>query len=129
MSVILNNKQNIRMDKKSLTKILHLLQKSKNVKKKDRKQYFMYCSDDEIHAICGGCKNFLSENIEVEPKKKTYLKRKLLPIKNEMRILSNKDTPLPKKRKLLAKTQVGSGIFSLLAGVIIPTIVSALAGK
>ena len=99
------------MDKKSLTQILDLLQKSKKVKKNDRKQYFMYCSDDEIHAICGACKNFLSENIQVEPRKKTYLKRKLLPIKNEIRILSNKNTPLPKKRKLLAKDQVGSGIF------------------
>ena len=117
------------MDNKSLTQILDLLQKSKKVKKSDRKQYFMYCSDDEIHAICGACKNFLSENIQVEPRKKTYLKKKLLPIKNEMRILSNKDTPLLKKRKLLAKDQVGSGIFSLLAGVIIPTIVSALTGK
>ena len=117
------------MDRKSLTKILHLLQKSRNVKKNDRKNYFMYCSDDEIHAICGACKNFLSENIEVEQRKKTYLKKKLLPIKNEIRTLSNKDTPLAKKRKLLSKGQVGSGIFSLLAGVIIPTIVSALAGK
>ena len=117
------------MDNNSLTQILDLLQKSKKVKKSDRKQYFMYCSDDEIHAICGACKNFLSENIQVEPRKKTYLKKKLLPIKNEMRILSNKDTPLLKKRKLLAKDQVGSGIFSLLAGVIIPTIVSALTGK
>ena len=117
------------MDKRSLNKILDLLQKSKRVKKNDRKQYFMYCSDDEIHAICGACKNFLSENIEVGSKKKTYLKKKLLPIKNEMRTLSNKDTSLEKKRQLLAKDQVGSGIFSLLAGVIIPTIVSALAGK
>ena len=117
------------MDKKSLIKILELLQKSKNVKKNDRKQYFKYCSDEEIHAICGACKNFLSENIEIEPRKKTYLKRKLLPIKNEIRTLSNRDTPLPRKRKLLEKEQVGSGIFSLLAGVIIPTIVSALAGK
>ena len=117
------------MDNKTLTQILNLLQKSKSVKKNERKQYFKYCSDNEIHAICGACKNFLSENIEVEPKKKTYLKRKLLPIKNEMRILSKKDTPLEKKRKLLAKDQVGSGIFSLLAGVIIPTIVSALTGK
>ena len=117
------------MDSESLTKILDLLKKSKKVKKSDRKQYFMYCSDDEIHAICGACKNFLSENIQVEPRKKTYLKKKLLPIKNEMRILSNKNTPLPKKRKLLAKDQVGSGIFSLLAGVIFPTIISALTGK
>ena len=117
------------MDQASLKKILHLLQKSKNVKKADRKKYFHYCSDDEIHAICGACKNFLNENIIVGPSKKAYLKRKLFPIKNELRDLSKEQTSVVKKRKLLAKEQVGSGIFSLLAGVIIPSIVSALAGR
>ena len=33
------------------------------------------------------------------------------------------------KRKILKDDQVGKGVFSLLASVIIPSIVSALAGK
>lgn len=117
------------MNPADLKKILHLLQKSKKVKKSDREKYFLYCSDDEIHAICGACKNFLSENINISPSKKTYLKKKLSPIKNELRDLSKVKTSLSQKRKLLAKEQIGSGVFSLLASIIIPSIVSALTGK
>ena len=129
--IVIGNKRIclINMDQNSLKQILNLLQKSKKVKKSDRKMYFQYCSDDEIHAICGACKNFLSENFYISPNRKTYLKKKLLPIKNDIRDLSKEQLGVSKKRKLLAKDQVGNGIFSLLAGVIIPSIVSALAGR
>lgn len=117
------------MNLKQLNEILRLLIKSCNIKKSERKKYLKYCSDDEIHAICGACRNFLNENFVLPPQKKNYLKKKLQPIKNDIRLISNKATPVEKKRKVLAKDQVGNGIFSLLAGVIIPSIISALAPK
>ena len=97
--------------------------------KGERKRYLEFCSDDEIHAICGACKNFLCNNIKLTEKKRANLRKKLGPIKNDIRKLSKPQTSIKKKREMLKDDQVGKGVFSLLASVIIPSIVSALAGK
>ena len=118
------------MEKKNLMKVLSRLQKTpKNNKKQERRKYLDSCSDDEIHAICGACKNFLCNNIELTEKKKAYLRKKLGPIKNDIRQLSKPQISVKKKREILKDDQVGKGVFSLLASVIIPSIVSALAGR
>ena len=118
------------MNKNQLWKILSSLQKTpKNNQKGERKKYLESCTDDEIHAICGACKNFLCNNIELTEKKKAYLRKKLGPIKNDIRQLSKPQISVKKKREILKDDQVGKGVFSLLASVIIPSIVSALAGR
>ena len=118
------------MKKNHLWKILSTLQKTpKNNQKSERKRYLESCTDDEIHAICGACKNFLCNNIKLTEKKKAFLRKKLGPIKNDIRRLSRPQTSIKRKREILNDDQVGKGVFSLLASVIIPSIVSALAGK
>ena len=118
------------MEKKNLMKVLSKLQKtSKNNKNQERRKYLESCSDDEIHAICGACKNFLSNNIKMSEKKKSYLRKKLTPIKDDIRKLSNPQSSVEKKRELLKRDQTGKGVFSLLASVIIPSIISAIAGQ
>ena len=118
------------MEKKQLKQILSLLQKTpKKNRKKDRKDYLNFCTDNEIHAICGACKNFLSNNIKISEKKKSYLRKKLHPIKDDIRKLSKTKTSVKKKRELLKRDQTGKGVFSLLASVIIPSIISAIAGQ
>ena len=118
------------MKKNHLWKILTTLQKTpKNNQKGERKRYLESCTDDEIHAICGACKNFLCNNIKLTEKKKAFLRKKLGPIKNDIRRLSRPQTSIKRKREILNNDQVGKGVFSLLASVIIPSIVSALAGK
>ena len=118
------------MKKNHLWKILTTLQKTpKNNQKGERKRYLESCTDDEIHAICGACKNFLNNNIKLTEKKRANLRKKLGPIKNDIRKLSKPQTSIKKKREMLKDDQVGKGVFSLLASVIIPSIVSALAGK
>ena len=63
------------MKKNKLWKILNTLQKTpKNNQKSERKKYLEFCSDDEIHAICGACKNLLCNNIKLTEKKKTTAK-------------------------------------------------------
>ena len=118
------------MEKKQLKQILSLLQKTpKRNRKNDRKDYLNLCTDNEIHAICGACKNFLSNNIKMSGKKKSYLRKKLNPIKDDIRKLSKQQTSVKKKRELLKRDQTGKGVFSLLASVIIPSIISAIAGQ
>ena len=101
----------------------------KSNRKSTRKQYIKSCSNNEIHAICGACRNLLNNNIKLSNTKKKYLKKKLSPIKFDIRALSRPNISLQKKRELLNKDQTGKGVFSLLASVIIPSIVAALAGK
>ena len=66
---------------------------------------------------------YLNKNLQAN------LRKKLGPIKNDIRKLSKPQTSIKKKREMLKDDQVGKGVFSLLASVIIPSIVSALAGK
>ena len=118
------------MEKKHLKQILKSLQKaSKNKRKKDRERYIDSCSDSDLHAICGACKNFLENNISMTNKQKTYLKKRLYKFKKDIRKLSKPQTPVKKKRELLKRDQIGKGVFSLLAGFIIPSIISAIAGQ
>ena len=81
------------------------------------------------HSWGMACKNFLHNNIKLTQKKKTYLRKKLGSIKDDIRQLSKPQTSIKMKRKILKDDQVGKGVFSLLASVIIPSIVSALAGQ
>ena len=118
------------MDNKHLWKVLSKLQKTlKKNRKSERKKYLNSCTDDEIHAICGACKNLISNNIKMSEKKKAYLRKKLAPIKEEIREISKPQTSVKKKRDLLKRDQIGKGVFSLLASVIIPSIISAIAGQ
>ena len=118
------------MEKKHLWKVLSKLQKaSKRNKKSERINFLESCTDDEIHAICGACKNLLDNNIQMTNKKKAYLKKKLAPIKEDIRQISKPQTYVKKKRELLKRDQIGKGVFSLLASVIIPSIISAIAGQ
>ena len=118
------------MDKKNLKKILTTLKKlPKNNSKSARKKYLNSCTENEIHAICGACNNLLRDNIKISKSRKSYLRKKLNPIKNDLRKLSKSNTSVKKKRELLKKDQTGKGVFSLLASVIIPSIISAIAGK
>ena len=57
------------------------------------------------------------------------MRKKLGSIKDDIRQLSKPQTSIKMKRKILKDDQVGKGVFSLLASVIIPSIVSALAGR
>ena len=118
------------MEKKHLKKILSILQKvPKTNRKSTRKQYISSCSDNEIHAICGACRNLLTNNIKLSDAKKKDLRKRLNPIKNDLRALSKPNISSQKKRAILNRDQTGRGVFSLLASVIIPSIVAALAGK
>ena len=62
-------------------------------------------------------------------KKRKLTWKKLAPIKEEIREISKPQTSVKKKRDLLKRDQIGKGVFSLLASVIIPSIISAIAGQ
>ena len=86
-------------------------------------------SDDKIHDICEACYNIVHKKLPLNKTKNNQLKKKLLPIHSEVRQLANPKLHLKTKRRLLKKSQVGSGIFTALASFVIPTLISMLASK
>ena len=85
--------------------------------------------DDKIHDICEACYNIVHMKLTMDSKKRNQLKKKLLPIHEDIRNLAKPHTGVSTKRKILKKPQVGAGIFTALASIVVPTILSMLASK
>ena len=83
-------------------------------------------SDDEIHCIYEACYNILGGNIPMDKNIKFKLKKKLIPIRNEIRKLGNSKISVKTKRRLLSTPQVGHGILSAIASVVLPSLISLL---
>jgi hypothetical protein len=86
-------------------------------------------SDDKIHDICEACYNIVNKKLPLNKSKNNLLKKKLLPIHNEIRQLANPKLQLKTKRRLLKQSQVGSGVFTALATFVIPALISLLTSK
>ena len=83
-------------------------------------------SDDKIHDICEACHNIVHMKFPLESKKKYQLKKRLTPIKKEVRQLANPKLLLKTKRKILKKPQVGFGVFAALAKFVVPALLSMI---
>ena len=82
--------------------------------------------DDEIHCICEACYIILCGNILMNKNNKFKLKKKLIPIKNEIRKLVNSQISVKTKRRLLSTSQFGHGILSGIASVVLPYLICLL---
>ena len=82
--------------------------------------FFKEFSDDEIHFICEACYNILGGNIGINKNNKLKLER------NKIRKLGNSEISVKTKRKLLAIHQVGRGIVSTIATVVLRALISML---
>ena len=117
------------MKKSLLKQKVSTLSKLHKTKKGCDMSFLREYPDEKIHDICEACFNVLQENIPIKGKKKYQLKKKLKPIKNEIRKLANSKISVKTKRKLLAIPQVGHGIFSAIATVVLPALISLLSKK
>ena len=81
---------------------------------------------DEIHCICEACYNILDGKILMNKYNKLKVKKRLIPIKNEIRKLGNSKISVKTKRRLLSTPQVGHGILSAIASVVLPSLISLL---
>ena len=86
-------------------------------------------SDNKINDICEACYNIVHKKLPLSNSKNNQLKKKLLPIHNEVRRLANPKLQIRTKRRLLKQSQVGSGVFTALASFVIPTLISLLTSK
>lgn len=94
------------------------------LKKKQREQWLKNCSESNIDTISEACYNILHEVVPLKNNEK--LKQKFKQVKHHLKRLSEKKLDHQKKRKILLKEQVGSGIFTLLATAVLPALLSAI---
>ena len=85
-------------------------------------QHTNSCDIDTI-SIC--CLNLLQDNIPLPISKRKSIKLLLSPIEKDIKTISNRKSSIKKRHEILGNPQVGSGIFTLLAGTILPAIISA----
>ena len=86
-------------------------------------------SDEKIHDICEACYNVVAKKLPVQKKTENQLKRKLLPIHKEIRQLANPKLKVKTKRRILKNRQVGKGIFTTIASIVVPALLSLLNRK
>ena len=98
----------------------------KRLKKNEDMSFIDNYSDNTIHDICEACYNIV---LPLNKTKNSQLKKKLLPVHNEIRRLANPKLQIRTKRRLLKQPQVGSGVFTALASFVIPTLFSLLSPK
>ena len=91
-----------------------------------QKQIVPLLSDECVHKICESCQNLLSNNLNLNSKKRNFVKTILQKSRKNIRNISKPHTSLLRKRKILASNQTGKGIFSVLASVIVPTLIGLI---
>ena len=72
---------------------------------------------------------YINQTIKLTKDRKHRVKKKLKPIRDDVRKLSNPKLSVKTKRKILRKPQVGKGIFTLLATTVLPALISSLLAK
>ena len=118
------------MNKTHLKKKLKSLQSlPPKIKGKKDMTFIDAYPDEKIHDICEACYNIVQKKLPLNKSKNNQLKKKLLPIHNEVRRLANPKLQIRTKRRLLKQPQVGSGVFTALASFVIPTLISLLSPK
>ena len=117
------------MNRQQLKSRLVLLQKLSKLDKSDRSRFLKECNSECIHAICEACYNLLYNTLQLQKPALKKATRNLSKIKGDFKKLAEKKVSVNTKRKILSKRQTGDGIFTILAGTIIPALVSLLAKK
>ena len=93
------------------------------------KSFLENCPDECIHNLCEICYNILHQTIRLNKDKRYRLKKKLNPIRVDIRKLADSRSSIKSKRKILSKPLVGHGIFTLLVRTVLPALISLLTTK
>jgi hypothetical protein len=109
------------MDDRALLNRIRTFEGIKQLKTNQHKKFLNNCPDQCIDTICEACYNILHESLKIPKDKKCRLKKKLKPIRMDVRKLADPKLSVSAKRQILRKPQVGRGIFTVLATTVLPT--------
>ena len=117
------------MDKQAMLNRIHTLKTIKQLKSSQHLDFLTNYPDECIHAVCEACYNILYQSLKLNWDQKHRVKKKLKPIRDDIRKLSNAELSVKTKREILRKPQVGKGIFTILATTVLPALISSLISK
>jgi len=109
-----------------IRRVLASLEPLQKIPPKHRPAIAPILTDDCVHKICEGCQNLLRNTFDLDKNEMGKVRRKLKKHKKDIRLFSNPETSLARKRKILANPQTGGGIFSILLSTVIPALVAAI---
>ena len=89
------------MDEQSMLNRIHTLKTIKQLKASQHLDFLKNCPDEYIHAVCEACYNILNQSLKLSKDQKHRLKKKLKPIRNDVRKLSNPKLSVKTKREML----------------------------
>ena len=108
---------------KALKKKFNFLRDVGELSKSERKKYLKICSKENIHIICEAVHNVLKGDCSTKSKKLTKKLRK------ELEKVANPNYDVTLKRNILSSAQTGDGVFSIIAGTVLPFLIDLLRGK
>ena len=108
----------------NMNEVVQLLKYIKSLKG-DYHGFAQHTKSCDLDTISIYCLNLLQDNIPLPISKKKSIKLLLSPIEKDIKTISNRKLSLKKRREILTNPQEGSGIFTLLAGTLLPAIISA----
>ena len=109
------------VNEKSLKQDFEIIRKATAGFEEEGSNYFECCSKEKIHTISSWCNQILN-TMDLDSKQQKYIRKKLHPVRLEVRALADPKTSLHEKRKILQKFQVGDGVMSVLSTILVPMI-------
>ena len=108
----------------NINEVVQLLKYIKSLKG-DYQNFVQHTNSRDIDTITKCCANLIQHNIPLPLSKKKSIKLFLSPIEKDIKSVSNRRKSIKKRREFFSNPQAGSGIFTLLAGTILPAIIYA----
>ena len=115
--------------KKTIQKRIDLLKLIKSIPSNKRASILNILDEESIHSICEVLHNLFKNNFGLNLKKCKHIRHKYAPHKTKIKVLMNPKASVKRKRQILSDNQIGSGLFTVLASVAIPALISALTSK
>lgn len=93
---------------------------------KDKKSVHLLCGceEDVIHAIAQLIYNFLKQKLKI--KRPKIVRKKLYPIRFQLRQLSDKRVSTRTKRKILINKEVRSILHPIIKNILVPTLLKSM---
>lgn len=95
--------------------------------KRERKKYIKDCSNKNIHTICEAVHNALKGSCKDSKCLRT--RRLKIKLKKELKTIADPSKKIEVKRALLSNSQTGDGIFSIIAGTVLPFLIDLITRK
>ena len=108
---------------------VELLQLLKSFPHNKRQKLIKILDEQSIHNISECLCNIFKNTFNLKASKCNHIRKKFYPHKQDILKLIDPKTNIKKKKEVLSSNQLGSGLFTVLATIALPAIISALTAR